>query len=209
MLRSSPSCSKWSYLLSNNIIILVQSGLLGVHRASWREQRGPNGITGQSLVGGTTDHDGDDHEGYRIPFWDILYPSNLFVSLRMLVRRHLQFISDLSMGEHGRITFLEIKATNRLDPSSQIWDRGKYVVAALRNRLWSAEQIMDGGKRQILHGGRHKSSPAGSSEQTVFPLGIQNKQRIDFKHQSCEVFSSPLFASCETDLGGKKSGLKL
>ena len=109
----------------------------------------------------------------------------------------------------GRITFLEIKATNTLEPSSQIWHRGKYVVAALRNRLWSAEQIMDGGKRQILHGGRHKSSPAASSEQTVFPLGIQNKQRIDFKHQSCEVFSSPLFASCETDLGGKNSGLKL
>ena len=62
MLWSSPSCSKWSYLLSNNIIILVQSGLLGVLRASWREQRGPNGITGQSLVGGTTDHDGDDHD---------------------------------------------------------------------------------------------------------------------------------------------------
>ena len=60
----------------------------------------------------------------------------------------------------GKITFLEIRATIAIDPSSEIRDGGKYVVAAVRNRLWSAEQIMDGGKRQILHGGRHKSSPA-------------------------------------------------
>ena len=66
----------------------------------------------------------------------------------------------------GKITFLEIRATITIDPSSEIRDGGKYVVAAVRNRLWSAEQIMDGGKRQILHGGRHKSSPASSSEQT-------------------------------------------
>ena len=83
-----------------------------------------------------------------------------FVSCRSFV------IFQWDLRECGRITFLEIKATIRIDPSSEIRDRGKYVVAAVRNRLWSAEQIMDGGKRQILHGGRHKSSPASSSEQT-------------------------------------------
>ena len=43
---------------------------------------------------------------------------------------------------------------------------------------------------------------------TTFSLRIQTKQAIDYKYRSCEVFSSPLFASCERDLWGKKRGLK-
>ena len=121
-----------------------------------------------------------------------------FVSCRSCV------IFQRDLRECGRITFLEIKATIRIDPSSEIRDRGKYVVAAVRNRLWSAEQIMDGGKRQILHGGRHKSSPAfirANRGGTHSISSLDPKQDIDYQYKSREVFSLLPFASCETDRG--------
>ena len=179
--RSSSSCSKWS--------VGGPWVLTGAAWAKWNNWAAACGRRWWYTSGLWYQLLNMNHQTFCLPEISFFSLSSRQVDFLMFIHVTHSLTSSFSRSSGcGRNTFVEIRATNTIDPFSEICERGKYVVAEVRNRLWSAEQIMVGGKRQILHGGRHKSSPAPH----------QNKHRA-------YRFGSPKSAQKSTQRSTKKN----